>query len=519
MSMFPASKAVGLVSALTVAALMSLSGCGGPGSTATVESQQSELRLQRKDGEECCRLQFRPGRNRERCLDDCAHGRFNHGCEIRHDAGVHDAGNHDAGNHDAGVHDGSSDGPRNIVDGASGKPDAAGTCPTIASVVPPSEDLPNFTDVLITVTPADANPDDVLTFSWTATGGTLTPPGLTANTPAQFFECTSVGPQTITIAVSNGVCGSSASITINCVAVCGDNFIEPGEDCDPPNSVPNGRILCDATCHFLGTCGNGTIDPGEQCDPPSPGLCGTDCQRTAICGDGIIGPGEQCDPPHQGPDGIQCGSNCQFLTCGNFQIDPGEQCDPPRSQAVPGLPACTQDCQIPTCGNLVLDPGEGCDPPDGTTCNSSCQPIPVVCGDGIVEPGETCDFPNVEFCNQCQTTTCGGCFFAATGNDPACQSLTGTARTTCQALLSCLSTGLAQCVAGLFGGSGPTCYCSDATCSAGANGECAAQFNAVAGTSDPTVVLGQLNDRTSFLNQVRNEAVKFGGFGCGMFCR
>jgi len=458
MSTFPAPKVVVLVSALMVAAPMSLSGCGGMGSTSTVESQRSELRLDRKEGEECCRLQFRPGRNRERCLDDCAHGRFNHGCEIRHDAGVHDAGKHDAGNHDAGVRDGSSDGTRDTGQETSADAGAAGTCPSIASVVPPSEDLPDFTDVLITVTPADTNPDDVLTFSWTATGGTLTPPGLTANTPAQFFECTSVGPQTITIAVSNGVCGSSASITLNCVAVCGNNFIEPGEDCDPPNSVPNGRILCDATCHFLGTCGNGTIDPGEQCDPP-------------------------------------------------------------RSQAVPGLPACTQDCQIPTCGNLVLDPGEACDPPNGTTCDSSCQAIPVVCGDGIVEPGETCDFPNVEFCNQCQTTTCGGCFFTAVGGDPACQSLTGTARTTCQTLLSCLSTSPTGCVAALFGGRGPTCYCSDATCSAGANGACAAQFNAVAGTSDPTVVLGQLNDPTSFLNQVRNEAARFGGFGCGMICR
>ena len=502
MGTFAGPKFVDLVSALLLAGVVSLFGCDSSGSPSTVEARQSELRLDRKEAEDCCHRQFRPGRDRERCLDDCAHGRFNHGCGMRRDAGVHDAAR-DAGD-------------------ATSADAAPASCPTITSVVPPSEDLFDFNDVLVTVTAADPNPGDVLTFSWTTTGGTLTPTGLTANTPAQFFECTSVGPQTISIAVSNGSCGSSASITINCVAQCGNNFIEPGEDCDPPNSVPNGRILCDGTCHFLGTCGNGTLDPGEQCDPPSPGRCGTDCQRTAICGDGILGPGEQCDPPHQGPDGVQCGSSCQFLTCGNGTIDPGEQCDPPRSLAGIGVPLCTQDCQIPTCGNLVLDPGEACDPPNGTTCDSSCQPIPVVCGDGIVQPGETCDFPNVQFCNQCQTTTCGGCFFAATGGDPACQSLIGTARATCQALLSCLSRMPEPCSLGQPpAGRGPACYCgdSDPTCSAGATGACAAQFNAVAGISDPAVVLGLLNDPTSFLNRVRNEALAFDGFGCGMLCR
>jgi hypothetical protein len=129
----------------------------------------------------------------------------------------------------------------------------------------------------------------------------------------------------------------------------------------------------------------------------------------------------------------------------------------------------------------------------------------------------------------CQTTTCGACFFAAVSNDllhthvdnsdPACQTLSGTARTTCQALLNCMSTGFSNCVGSAAPANAKTaCYCSDATCSAGANGVCAAQFNAVAGTTDTSVVVGLLNDATSLLSHVRSEAAAFGQSSCGSLC-
>jgi hypothetical protein len=154
------------------------------------------------------------------------------------------------------------------------------------------------------------------------------------------------------------------------------------------------------------------------------------------------------------------------------------------------------------------------DPPHTPTCNSSCQTIVSVCGNGIVEPGESFNFPDTGICVNCQLTNCALCF---SFSDP-CQGLNGTALSSCQGLLSCLFRGKAECF--FIGGPASTaCYCSDATCSAGANGSCAPEFNAVAGTTDPAVVVGQLNDPASFLNQLRNVAKRLGNdASCGMFC-
>jgi hypothetical protein len=241
------------------------------------------------------------------------------------------------------------------------------------------------------------------------------------------------------------------------------------------------------------------------------------------CGDGTIGPGEQCDPPHVGPDGLQCDSTCHLLTCGNGVIDPGEECDPPKSTGTVGL--CTQTCQIPTCGDGVIEVGETCEPPGTTVCDSKCQSIPIVCGNGLVQPGETCDFPNGPYCSSCQITTCGQCFFGVVGatsfadTDVVCQALSGSNLTNCQALLDCMSAGLGACIHSQLQTAPQTaCYCSDTTCSAGINGRCVNQINAVAGTADEGTVLGQLNDFTSLLSQVRTEATKFSNSSCGPPC-
>ena len=240
-------------------------------------------------------------------------------------------------------------------------------------------------------------------------------------------------------------------------------------------------------------------------------------RQPGFCGDGVIGVGEQCDPPVQGPNGLQCGSNCQLLTCGNGVIDPGEQCDPPKSSGA--APLCSQTCQIPTCGNGAIDPGETCDPPDGIVCDSNCQSIPIVCGNDIVQPGEQCD--GTPFCNQCQETTCGECFFealadAGLGGEPACSSVTGTARTNCLNLLSCLTLDLAVCFfrSGAFG-----CFCDPTTCPSAPNGQCTLQFEAVAGTTDPAVVVQQLADPTSLVSRAFAEGRAFADFpGCGELC-
>jgi len=94
--------------------------------------------------------------------------------------------------------------------------------------------------------------------------------------------------------------------------------------------------------------------------------------------------------------------------------------------------------------------------------------------------------------------------------------LAATAATDCQALLACLSPGFFNC---LFGGSANVCYCSDATCSNGANGSCASAYNAVAGTTDPAEVLRQLQDPATTVYRVVAEGKRLGGTAaCGMYC-
>jgi cysteine-rich repeat protein len=48
-------------------------------------------------------------------------------------------------------------------------------------------------------------------------------------------------------------------------ARCGDGTAVTGEDCEDGNLTPGDG--CDASCHFEMMCGNNTIDPTEECDP------------------------------------------------------------------------------------------------------------------------------------------------------------------------------------------------------------------------------------------------------------
>lgn len=54
-------------------------------------------------------------------------------------------------------------------------------------------------------------------------------------------------------------------------------------------------------------CGNNRVDPGEQCDPPSWGTCNDQCQNV-VCGDGRLDPSEQCEPELAGSQ--NCSKSC-----------------------------------------------------------------------------------------------------------------------------------------------------------------------------------------------------------------
>ncbi len=184
--------------------------------------------------------------------------------------------------------------------------------------------------------------------------------------------------------------------------VCGNGFMEPGEECDDSNTLAGDG--CSPTCTIEeGECGDGTVDPPEQCDPPDGVTCDDQCQSIIpiVCGNGIVQQGEECDDSNTQP-GDGCSPTCTFeqRECGDRTVDPPEQCDPPDGVT------CDNQCRtIPiVCGNGIVQQGEACEPPNTDTCDDQCQTIPIVCGNGIVQQGEQCEPPNTDTCDaNCQT--------------------------------------------------------------------------------------------------------------------
>ncbi|MFO0739985.1 MAG: DUF4215 domain-containing protein [Labilithrix sp.] len=129
---------------------------------------------------------------------------------------------------------------------------------------------------------------------------------------------------------------------------CGNNTVNPGEQCD--HGANNGKLgdSCDAHCH--NTCGNGVKDPTEDCDngvnDGSYGGCTSNCKVAGYCGDGIKNGPEQCD---------------------------NKESNQPVATAY-GLGICTQACTFaPYCGDgrVQSSRGEQCD--GSLSCDSACK--------------------------------------------------------------------------------------------------------------------------------------------------
>ncbi len=257
--------------------------------------------------------------------------------------------------------------------------------------------------------------------------------------------------------------GKGAACVRKLKTTCGDNVVQPPEQCDPagvacvtPAGVPG---ACNPACRCVPVpppknCGNKRIDAGEQCDPPNtpckdaagnPGMCNQVCKCPAIpppkkCGDKVVHAPEQCDPPGskcknaQGKEST-CNAKCGCPTtppkprCGDQKRDSGEECDPPGQKCMnaAGLEStCSSSCtcpvtRVPTwCGNNRVDSWEDCDPP-GTpckkgdllsVCNDYCKCFGDVirtpsCGDKILDkPYEQCetdkDCPTGNLCKRCK---------------------------------------------------------------------------------------------------------------------
>jgi len=165
---------------------------------------------------------------------------------------------------------------------------------------------------------------------------------------------------------------------------CGDGILEGLEACDQGDvgprtcasetgsSRPDGELRCnDATCTVdtgqCTNCGNNVVEPGEECD--------------------LFNTPSSCENESLGNHGfLQCfADTCRFnaslcSTCGNRIVDGNEVCD---GNTVP----CTQLGQGFASGNATCNPTSRCDLFDTTLCTR--------CGNGQLDAGEQCDVANL----------------------------------------------------------------------------------------------------------------------------
>ncbi len=216
--------------------------------------------------------------------------------------------------------------------------------------------------------------------------------------------------------------------------ICGDGIIMGDEECDDFNTqngdgcnsncqVEPGYSCLYNSCWLL--CGNNNLEPGEECDSGEDNSdeydtyykttklhqCGTDCQYAPYCGDGEVNGPEECDlgtdnnTATYGSDG--CTSNCEKTPyCGDGKITPEfEECDPSIPEAQDG---CNSDCTRK----------------DGYVCaaDGACQLINTVkCGDGNIEGNEECDQTG-NGCTNCQHSSDYKCIGSMTAPCTQCGS-------------------------------------------------------------------------------------------------
>lgn len=200
-------------------------------------------------------------------------------------------------------------------------------------------------------------------------------------------------------------------------AVCGNELLETGEECDDGNTASDDGCSSDCAleagyaCPEVGAlceeCGNGNLDTRvEECDDggiaPDDG-CSETCtleegwscpQPNApceLCGDGVVDGGETCDDGNRdGGDG--CAADCKTIEAGHVCPTEGAECVAERcgDGEVAGAEGCDDGARLSGdgCSFLCqLEPGWVCDTP-GQACREA------VCGDGVVEGLETCDDAN-----------------------------------------------------------------------------------------------------------------------------
>jgi cysteine-rich repeat protein len=205
-------------------------------------------------------------------------------------------------------------------------------------------------------------------FAWSVEAadlGTFVNPAA-ANTK---FDCATAGSGTLTLTVTNEaeLCEDSVDIDVTCTSafVCGDNVVNPGEQCDGTATPPGQQCTVNGEpgggCRLV-VCGNGITNGTEACDDGntvSGDGCNATCSAIEECGDGIVQAtlGELCDPPGSavpGAPGVLCEADC------TFEVPTCAACT--ASSCATELAACTAGANGTKCTDLMAcfdGPGAG----------------------------------------------------------------------------------------------------------------------------------------------------------------
>ncbi|MFH0977661.1 MAG: hypothetical protein V1837_00020, partial [Candidatus Woesearchaeota archaeon] len=256
-----------------------------------------------------------------------------------------------------------------------------------------------------------------------------------------------------------GACGAECSVNADCndgnpntldscsgdcqcvqEPVCGNDVINPGEECELPSTLHNAYcVQSTQEClgNKLGTRDSfGNCDPNCDCDETPfsyacvKGSCNAQCSSDSDCNDNDSKTADSC----------LSNCTCQHTPtefCGNRHVESGEQCEPPNSFnnhfCFQSMITCVEhklgirdsygNCDA-QCG-CIDDPftficvkgicGAQCDnnadcndqnPHTIDSCTAGCmcthQQLPF-CGNGVVDSGEQCELPNTagnSFCPQ-----------------------------------------------------------------------------------------------------------------------
>jgi hypothetical protein len=298
----------------------------------------------------------------------------------------------------------------------------------------------------VAVTATDADSADVLTYFWTSSPSTEGSFAMPTAAMTQF-TCGAPGPQTLMVVVSDNhqptPCTATMSFPVTCSGggFCGNGLVEPGEQCDPPNTA-----TCDSMCRLKGFCGNGVVESGEQCEPPNTATCNSVCHlitppkcsaptacsmceqgaaNSSACEPAELNVRNQPAPSCSGCDGFlpntAAVASCNaLLSClrtkpcffGDFPtscycgtrmatdcMTMGAPTDAPcyneYTAAAVGFPGGVfSQLFDPTTPVGIADNTAVC---DNSVCTSAC-PVEK-CGNGLVEAGEQCDPPNGTTCD------------------------------------------------------------------------------------------------------------------------